>query len=234
MKNFHEEHRKRVKEKFMANGFSDATPPHEILEMVLYFSIPRRDTNVTAHALIDKFGSLSGVFDASEEELLEVNGIGKNTVVLLKMILEVAKRYLIDSRSKSAVFSSLEEIGTYLVNRYIGVKKETVSVLCLDASIKMLSFDVIAQGDACAVGISTREILSVIQKTSASAIVLAHNHPNSFALPSESDVKSTIAVSKLLNAINVKFLDHMIISNGDYVSMVQSQDYKRIFEGNFT
>ena len=229
-KNPHERHRKRVRDKFLAGGFNDGTPDHEILEMVLFYSIPRRDTNELAHTLIDTFGSLSGVFKASADELMKVEGIGENSVALIKLIMEVARAYARDEKKKAAYFSSMDEIGTYLLGRYAGIKEEMFTLLSLNSAGKMLSFDEIARGDISQVAVSTRKILETVIRTGANAVVLAHNHPGGIAIPSSEDLSATEAVKNVLAHLDVKLLDHLILAEGDYVSLRQSEKFTYLFK----
>lgn len=227
--NLHEGHRERVRNKFLAEGFSEHTPVHEVLEMLLFYSIPRGNTNETAHLLVKKFGTLANVLNASEEELLSVKGMGKHSVAHFKLILDVVHRYQEDLSSKATVFTTAEEIGTYLLGRFAGVSTERLAVLSLNANGRMISFDIISDGTCETIGIRARDVLQVIMRTKGKAIVLAHNHPGGLALPSKQDVVSTINVKRLLRNAGVVLLDHVVIADGDYVSMVQSKEFHHIF-----
>lgn len=228
--NLHMGHRQKVKEKFIESGFPKGTPPHEILELILFYSIPRKDTNEIAHELVNKFGSLAGVFNATEQELVSVKGVTENTVVLLKLILASARAYNADLSDKASVFMSVEELGTYLIGRYAGVTEEKFSVISLNNYGKMLSMDVVSIGDISTVGVSTRKVIEVLIRTKATAVVLAHNHPGGVALPSDADLTVTKMLGDAMRHIGVHLVDHIIIADGDFVSLAQTEKFRKYFE----
>lgn len=230
--NLHYGHRKRVKEKFEQHGFDESTPEHEVLEMLLFYSIPRRDTNVIAHSLINRFGSLCGVLEAPKEELVEVDGISENSALLIKLMLPIAHIYSSKKCSCEKCFKSIEQIGDFLLNKYFAYTDEVFSVISVDASGQLLGYDVVERGNLRAVGIPVRKLIETVIKRKSPGIIIAHNHPSGIALPSEYDVKTTIQIMQAMRHIDVKLLDHFIIANGDYVSMAQSRRYDDIFRTN--
>ena len=222
-KDLHTGHRNRVRKKFLESGFTDATPKHEILEMILFYSVPRKDTNALAHELLIKFGSLSGVLNASASELMKFPGVTENTVALFKLIMETSRVYQAESMSKGGVFSSADEMGTYLLGRFAGVTEEQVAMLCLQNNGKFISFDIISHGDVSAVGVSSRKVVETVIERQAGMVVLAHNHPGGIALPSKTDLESTRRISEVLRHIGVRLFDHVVIADGDFVSFRQSE-----------
>lgn len=222
-KNIHDGHRERVKKKFLEHGFSDATPKHEILELILFFSVPRKDTNELAHQLLKKFGSLSGVLNASASELTKFPNITENTVALFKVIMEAARIYNTEGVSKSTVFTSVEEIGTYLLGRFAGITEEQFAVVSLDNKGKFIAYDVLSKGDIRAVGVSSRKVIEVMLERRAGMVVLAHNHPGGVALPSDVDIETTKRIGEALSHIGVRLFDHIVIADGDFVSFKQSR-----------
>lgn len=227
--NIHKGHRKRLKSEFINNGFDEKTPPHKILELLLFYCIQQKDTNVLAHELIDRFGSISGVLDAPIEELVKFNGLTENSAVLLKLIIPIARIYFIEKGDRNKAFLGLDDIGDFLLDKYRGFTVEKFSILALDPSGRKLSFDFIAEGDIAAVGISIRQIIKYAVNSNATSVVIAHNHPNGMALPSASDVQQTRLIASALSHIDIKLIDHIIISDDDYVSMSQSREYEDIF-----
>ena len=121
--NPHKDHRSRLRCRFLSEGLS-SIPDHNILELLLFFAIPRKDTNEIAHSLIDKFGSLSGVFDADYNLLINTEGIGENAATLIKLIPSLARAYLMDKETRYPNFSDIHKLGTFLVNYFIGMTKE--------------------------------------------------------------------------------------------------------------
>ena len=133
----HEGHRERMKNKLLEQGL-DVFDDHTVLELLLFYSMPRKDTNPLAHEIMNKFGSLQAVFEAPAEELSKINGIGENTVTLLKLIPEVSRRYAIDKNRFDNILDSTKKAGEFLVSRYMYERDEVVYVICLDSKCGMI------------------------------------------------------------------------------------------------
>lgn len=217
----HDGHRERMKKRFRAEGL-DSFSEIEVLELMLYYTIARRDTNVIAHELLKRFGSLSQVLEAPLEELQKVDGIGENTALYLHMVTQVGRIYMRNRAEKITVLPTLESCAEYLMPCFIGRKVEMVYLLCLDAKCKVLCCRKIAEGSVNTAGISVRKIVEQALAANASSAVLAHNHPGGLAIPSHEDVQTTIRVAEALRAVDVQLADHIVVADGDYVSMVQS------------
>lgn len=228
-KNLHEGHRERAREEFLQHGFDQNTPPHKILELLLFYCVQRADTNPIAHELIAKYGSVAGVLDAPIEELAEFKGLSRRSATLIKMIMPIARRYLYDKSEQKPTFCSLDEIGKYILAQYIGETKEKIAVMCLDAKGSLISFDFLDEGDVSSVGLSMRDLAKTTLSGNATAAVLCHNHPNGIAIPSESDVSLTKEAADTLSKIGVQLIDHIIVGDTDFVSMAQSEQYGCIF-----
>lgn len=225
-----EGHRERVKKKFLANGgFPKGAYDYEILEMLLFYSIPRKDTKDIAKQLLSTFGSLKAVFKASVEDLTKVKGITEHSAILIKLVTEVIRQYDADVKSVAATLNSTEEIGMYLLGRYAGVTDEVMTMMSLDGNGQLISFDEVMRGDTARVGLSTRKIIEILLRTKASSVILAHNHPSGIALPSDSDLTATVTVKNALSHIGVVLLDHIILADGDFVSLAISEKFKDIF-----
>ena len=230
-RDFVSEHRRRVKDKFLQNGIVKGTPPHEILEILLFYSIARKDTKITAKLLLEKFGSLSNVFNATPEELQTVEGIGEHSAILLKLIPEIMRAYGEDMLSPVSYLNDSDEIGTYLLSRYAYFENEEVfSLLSFNGKGKLISFNIIEKGDIASVGVSTRKVIETLINTKATNAVIAHNHPGGIALPSSIDLKITESLRNSLKSINVRLIDHIILTNNDFVSLAQSEKFKEIFK----
>jgi DNA repair protein RadC len=200
----HKDHRKRVREEYLANGFSEATPPHKILEMLLFYGVSRVDTNKTAHLLLNKFGTFDKVIDAPIEELKKIAGIGENSAVLLKLMADVTRLYMKEkTKLDRNKYFSLDDLGKFLTGRYIGRIKETFAVTSLDSQGGMLGFDIIAEGEVGEVVVSTRNIVETAIKRNATYIVLSHNHPGGEAVPSYKDIETTEKICNILRKRNM-------------------------------
>lgn len=217
----HDEHRKRMKQKFTDNGM-DSFADHEVLELLLYYAIARRDVNPIAHELINRFGSLSAVFDAPIKDLLEVDGIGEHSATLIKMLPEIARRYLISRSSAENVLDSPEKAGNYVRSFFYSMQKECVYIVCLDAKSKVITTKCITKGDVNSVPLTPRQVVEFALTNHANSIIIAHNHPNGFALPSVSDKNTTRKIQEALKTVDIEVLDHIIVADDDYVSLAQS------------
>lgn len=199
-------------------GFAD----HEALELLLYYAIPRRDTNPIAHALIARYGSLAGVLSAPAEDLRNVPGIGESAAVLLKLAAQLYPRARLAESLQDTALTSTERAGSYLLELYAHEKNETVYQLCLDRKGKLLVCKHLGDGGATSALLDIRRIMENAILSSASGVILAHNHPSGIALPSADDYAATDSVRRALSTIGVELVDHIIVADRDYVSMADS------------
>lgn len=227
-KNNHSGHRKRLKDRFLREGL-DSFEMHNVLELLLFFGIPYKDTNDIAHELLNRFGSLSGVLEAQYEDLVSVPGVGENAAVLIKLISPLSRRYMEDKLNEKTVLSSCEYVGEYLLAKYRFRQDELFSMLCLDQNCRLISWEQISSGTVNVTAVNTRKVIEAAIKTSANGVILAHNHPNGLAVPSADDIRSTMALIEALDVIGVKVLDHIIVGSEDYVSLASSRQYKKLF-----
>ena len=208
----HDGHRARKKEQFRRQGL-DGFADHEVLELLLYYAIPRKDTNEIAHRLLQKFDSLQNVFSAPLEELSKVDGVGESAALFLTLLPQVQKRAM-RSGGKERVLNSVDKCGRYFL--------ELLYQACLDGKGKLLSCKKLSQGSADCTALSVRQVVENALLSGASAVVLAHNHPSGVALPSESDRAVTLWVRDALKTMDIRLLDHIIVADNDFVSMNQS------------
>lgn len=149
----HEDHRKRVKERFLKDGIENM-PDHEVLELLLFFSIPRKDTNALAHELIDHFGSLNCVLEASAEDLMQVNGIGETSATLITLTFQLTKKYLKNASDKKLKkYDGPDSVKELLMSKYLGAREEMVFMLSLDFDDNILAVNKIAHGTFSAANI---------------------------------------------------------------------------------
>lgn len=217
----HKGHRDRLKQRFLEEGLDNFTDI-QVLELLLFYAIPQKDTNPIAHALLDRFGSLSRVLEADVEELKKVPGISDHSATLLALVTELCRYYQVDCSQRMEVLTTLDACGAYLVPRFFGRNNETVFLLCLDAKCKVLCCKEVGEGSVNSASISIRKIVETALSANATTVVLAHNHPSGVALPSAEDVQTTRRIAAALSAVEVHLADHIVVAEGDYVSMVQS------------
>lgn len=221
----HEGHRQRLKDRFLKEGLDNFTEV-QVLELLLFYAIPRIDTNPLAHRLLDRFGSISKVLDASMEELLKVEGMGHNAATLLYLATDLGRYYLVNRTMQNKFLTTVEDCGEYLMPRFYGLANETVFLLSLDAKCKLLDCRVVSEGSINSAGLSTRRVVEAALAAKATTVILAHNHPSGIAVPSREDVQTTYRVEAALDAVEIILADHIIVSDEDYVSMMQSGFYK--------
>lgn len=214
----HEGHRSRLKDKFLLGGI-DNFKDHEVLELLLFYAIPRKNTNDIAHRLLQKFGSLDAVFDSPINLLKTVDGVGESAAIFIKIIANITRLYVERKYMNRKTALSVREMNDKLMMKFIGRQEETVAIMLLDAKGKILYDGIVNKGTVNAVDIYMRKIIELIVLYSASAVILAHNHPSGVAVPSKDDIQTTLSVNNILKSMKVSLLDHIVVADGDYVSM---------------
>lgn len=220
IKNPHEGHRERLRERYARSGMDDFAP-HEVLELLLTYAIPRVDVNEQAHALIDRFGSVAGVMDAAEEELSKVKGIGPKAAKFIKMFPNVFRHYQLASCDARASFDTLAKLGDYLHAKYTGVTVERVYLILLNNSLKMIDCIQLGDGSVNCSSVTIRTIAEHALRKDAAAVVLAHNHPRGLAIPSGADLQVTQSVECAMETIGVPLLEHMVVTENSYAPILR-------------
>lgn len=227
--NVHKGHRAKVRERYYVSGF-EGMAPHNVLEMLLFFGIPYKDTNPIAHDLIDRFGSLSAVFEAKHADLMQIKGMTENAACLITMFLPLYKKYHQDLIKRFQRFSDVKETVEFLRNLFIdNCNVEQIYVLCFDAKKHLLTYRKISEGDISSSSLDFRKLASLVLETNSASVILAHNHPHGIAVPSYMDVQATKTVIRFLASLSVKVDDHIVITDDDFFSMVNSVKYVNIF-----
>lgn len=215
----HDGHRERLRQRFLECGFNGVSD-HNILEMILIYAIPRRDTNDLAHVLIDRFGTLAGVLEADMDDLKSVKGLGDNAVILLKMFTQVNKRYLeVKSNYNRQLIDGVKTVADYFAAKFLYETNESVYALFLDNKNGVIDCRLISSGIVNATDICIRQLAETSLRCGASSIILAHNHPDGNIKPSNEDIQSTGSIKKALGLVGVTLLDHVVVGNGTHLSM---------------
>lgn len=225
----HDGHRQRLKERFLREGL-DHFDELYVLELLLFYCIPRIDTNPIAHNLLDHFGSLTNVFEATVEELQKVPGISKNTATFLTLIPQTGRYYQIKRAEPGDILHTIDQCGRYLVPYFYGRENETVFLLCLDAKCKVLGCKMVGEGSVNSANIPIRRVVEIALNTNATTVILAHNHPSGLALPSADDIQTTLRLAKAMAAVEITLADHIVVADNDFVSMTQSGYYRQEME----
>ena len=221
----HEGHRQRLKDRFRKEGL-DGFTDIQTLELLLFFAIPRRDTNPIAHELLERFGTLHQVLEAPAHELEKVEGIGEQASTLISLIRQLVRSYSVSHASVEKILNTTSKCGEYVKPFFLGKRDETVYILCLDAKCKVLGCREVGKGSVNSASLSVRKIVEMALALNASSVVLAHNHPSGLAIPSNEDVVTTRRVAMALNTVGIFMADHIIVADDDFVSLAQSGLYR--------
>jgi len=217
----HEGHRDRLKGTFREHGLESMNDLNA-LELLLFFAIPRRDTNPIAHELMNRFGSLDKVLEASERELMEVNGIGESAATLIRLVPQFYRKSCRSAAEHIDRITCTDEAVGYLRPRFMDEKDEIVIVLFLDNKQSVIKCEEMGRGVVNSVDTSVRRIVETALKNKATGVYLAHNHPGGTPMPSREDDLFTRRLYSSLDLISIHLHDHIIFADSKYVSLSDS------------
>ncbi|MBQ1372322.1 MAG: RadC family protein [Oscillospiraceae bacterium] len=220
-KNLHEGHRNRMLETFFSAGL-DAFSDVEVLEFLLCYSIARRDVNPLAHLLLNEFGSLHRVLDATPEQLMRVPGIGPRSAALINLVSSLWTRTEKSRFSGETFLRSTPEIGAFLSNKTEGLREEHVWLLSMDAKCKLIECRELCRGAVNSVNLPFRKLVETALLANASTVVLAHNHTSGTLLPSHEDLEYTRSAAHALQLVDIVLSDHFILNGRSYLSLQAS------------
>jgi len=211
-------HRDRLRQRFVASG-SEAIPDYELLELLLFRILPRRDTKPVAKALIERFGSFSEVLAAPPHLLREIDGLGASAVTDLKVILAAAQRFARDEVVDRPLLASWSELIDYCRSQMAFADKEQFRILFLDKRNRLIADEVQQVGTVDHTPVYPREIIKRSLELSATALILVHNHPSGDPAPSSADVRMTREIAAIASPLGITIHDHVIIGRGGHVSL---------------
>ncbi len=217
----HGGHRKRLRQSFLTGGL-DPISDVNALELLLFYAIPRQDTSPIAHRLLTQFGSLPGVFDASIEDLMHHGGLTENAATLIKLTIALSRRQQLRRADMEHILSTTQQCGEYLIPYFYGATEEMVYLLALDGKCKVLGCSKLFTGTVNSAGLSVRSVVEYALRSKATSIVLSHNHTSGIAIPSQEDIEATKTIADALAMVDVLLADHIIVADGDFVSMAES------------
>ena len=217
----HDGHRERLRKSFMEHGVQSMNDINA-LELLLFYAIPRRDTNELAHRLLERFGSLDGVFSASFEDLCEVEGIGETAASLITLIPEIMKKSRLSKSREIRQIRCSEDAGSYLLPYFMNEPDEVVYLLCLDTKRAVICCAEMGRGVVNTVDANVRRMVEKALKVRANSVIVAHNHPDGIALPSREDEIFTRCLFNALETVGIKLEDHIIVADEDYISIADT------------
>jgi len=216
----HRNRRERVRRRFLNEGL-DSFEDHEILELLLYYSIPQKDTNGLSHKLIDKFGSLAGVLEAPQHELQAEFKLSEVTTTLITMVAPLSSRYLKDRWGRKVHLGNSDMAGQYITSLFAGRVEECFFVICLDSGNKLISTSMVQKGTINETPVHPRKIAEEALRHKANSVIVAHNHPGGTLKPSMADKEATRRVKEALKVLTVILTDHIIVAGMNFYSMAE-------------
>lgn len=217
----HADHRQRMKQRFVREGL-DHFDDLYILELLLFYCIPRRDTNEIAHNLLNHFGNLPRVLEAAPDELKRVTGVGEGVATFIMLLQQVSRAYEIRRLEDVTEIKSGEDIKKLMKAHMRGLRNETVYLLCADSKWKVLCVEEVGKGSVNSANVSVRKIVEIALASKATTVILGHNHPGGLANPSAEDIAATEYIAKSLRAVDIQLADHVIVSEGECISLYES------------
>ncbi|MDD4850768.1 MAG: JAB domain-containing protein [Gemmiger sp.] len=220
-KPIHANHRDRMRERVRTAGL-ESLAEHEALEYLLFYAIPRQDTNPIAHRLIEHFGNFCNVLEADEEELAKVEGVGPAAARMLHAMLGFSRYYALKKRAKRPSLQKTPAAIQYVEPLFLGLNMEVMYLIALDEKFVPLRDIKITEGIPNRVQADLSRMARAAVAAGCTCAILAHNHPHGLAVPSQIDFATTVTVARTLGLLGIDLLDHIIVADGDSVSMRQT------------
>lgn len=227
--NAHVGHRQRMKSRLLRDGL-DGFGSHEVLEVLLYYALPYRDTNELGHRLVERFGSLRGVLEAEYADLIRLEGITPHVATLIVFCGQLARRYMREQYEVGRLLYTVEDYGNCVLPWFVGEKVESVVLVSMDNRCRVLNTTRIFTGSVNSTQFSFRGVVQQALQDNATQIVLAHNHPSGHACFSKADVATTMRCIEVLAPLNIRLVDHLVVSEDDYVSMASTPELAELFD----
>lgn len=219
--NYHDGHRQRLRQKFVQSNETCILSDHELIELLLFYSIPRINTNEIAHRLMDEFGSIQGIITAEPQKLTRIDGIGDNSAILLSLIGTIAKLSSIDDNTRERRLTSLSSTGKYCVGCFKKCCGERLCALYVDHTMKLIGETIFECGSQHEVPASVNKIVREAILKNASGVILTHNHFSEDAFCSVHDRNLTNVIEASLAAVNIVLIEHIIVHGDEYMPTMQ-------------
>ena len=205
---------------------------HELMEILLFYSIPRVHTNEIAHRLTDRFGSFRGILDAHIDELCSVDGVGRKSAELIKLVAELHVRSATEKIDTTKQFTKYSQVCEYLNTKYIGISKEIVYLLVFNNAMRLIAAEKIGEGTANSVALRSDMILRCAYLYNSVNVILAHNHPGGKAIPSGEDITATGLIKNHISAYGVNLIEHFVVADGKCTPIIHGnkENVKKEYE----
>ena len=220
----HDGHRKRLRSKLLSSQF-DYLCQHELLELLTFYSIPRRDTNELAHTILNYYGNnFSAVFEAGPGEIAKIPGVGENTAALIALVRCIIRELEKEKLKELQVLSTTEEIGEYVTCLFSGHRNEVFYAIFLNNNNKVIAYTKITEGSVNEITVEPRKIVEEALKfPKTKQVILAHNHPSGNIVPSGADMDTTRLITRALNALDIRVKDHLVVAGHQYYSFLENE-----------
>ncbi len=215
--NIHNGHRQRMRERIKKYG-ADSLEDHELLEVLLYYCIPRKNTNPVAHKLLKEFGSLYELFSADYLDIADKGEISENAALFLTLTAEMAKKLNSKRLEKGEQLNTSKKAGAFCIDKLKFERVEVFCLLCLDAANRLINISEVNRGTATGVEIKARKLVELAVRYKAVKVILLHNHPGGNVLPSPEDVFLTNEAKRLLESVEIEVVDHIVVNEDSYFS----------------
>ena len=224
----HDGHRKRMKERYLASGL-DGFSGHEVLEMLLFYAIPYKDTNGLGHMLESSFGGLANVLEADYADLIKVPGVTPHIATLICLCGDIGRRYNAEITGRVTHLFDAESVARHIAPWFFGQREESVVLVSMDNKRKLLNTTRIFKGSVNSAQFNVRLAVQQALRDNATKVALAHNHPNGFAFPSQEDIDTTRRFAEVLQPLDIRLIDHLVVAENDCLSMAHLPELADLF-----
>ena len=218
--NVHEGHRSRVKERYIEEGL-DSFQDHDIVELLLFYCIPKRDTNELAHRMIKEFGTLHDLMEANPRDIARRCGVTLNIATLISLAAPLSRRYLKQKWGTRPVLNSSSTAGNFAVTLFAGRIYECFFVICLDSQNHVNHASLVHEGTINEAPVYPRIIVETALRHKANSIILSHNHPGGSLKASNADIDVTRKICQAMKPISINVVDHIIVAGDRYISFAE-------------
>lgn len=216
--NVHDGHRERMRLRFRETGSFDGFSEHEIIEMLLFYTHPRRNTNEIAHELINRFGSIAGIIEAEYDDLIKVKYITDGAATLFKMLPKFLPVYY-NSKNNGMIYDNSQKLIALFEPYFVGLAHEEFRAAYFDNKLALIRNVALDSGDTSGTAVNIRKLVEIALRENAATVAIAHNHPKTASKPSSGDFNTTQQIIDVLKPMKIDFLDHVIVGEDKTISL---------------
>ena len=224
----HQGHRKRLKARFLKSGLK-GFEDHNVMELLLFYALPYKDTNELAHNIINRFGSIEKAFDAEYDKLCEIDGVGENVATLIKLVPEISKYYLKLKQEDRTSMNTVADIAAFLQEQYFFDEREAFSILCLDTAGGFIAYEKLQSGTPNMTDVNIVRAVEIAVRNNAACVVFSHNHPGGTLHASPEDIITTRRLVDAFKTIRIPVKDHIVVTKHDFLSLANKKQYSSMF-----